>query len=277
MFNENQIVKVKGAALNLKHYRSLGYNIQNNEVIEVMAKHLTKGSKVKILAQCDRCGKQQEVIYSNYNKYIERSGEYCCNICNKKNKEQTMLRKYGVLHTLQSPEMMEKKNITMMQRYGCIAPLSNNNIKQKAINTCIERYGVPYVTQLPEIIAKRNQTLSQNELCRSSKPQNQLYNLLCKYFSCTMNKPCSQFFLDIEVISQGVKIDVEYDGWYWHKDKQRDVVRDMIVKKYGYKVLRIKSAYKIPIDIEIIDAIQELLNTDITYKEIILNDYKNTH
>ena len=49
-----------------------------------------------------------------------------------------------------------------------------------------------------------------------------------------MNKPCSQFFLDIEVISQGVKIDVEYDGWYWHKDKQRDVVRDMIVKKYGY-------------------------------------------
>lgn len=68
------------------------------------------------------------------------------------------------------------------------------------------------------------------------------------------------------------KIDVEYDGWYWHKDRvQQDRRRNNFLIGRGYKVLRIKSTFQLPTNEQIIDAVDYLINTHHNYKEIILD------
>ena len=71
-----------------------------------------------------------------------------------------------------------------------------------------------------------------------------------------------------------IKIDIEYDGWYWHQDKAKDDRRDSFLKAQGYKVLRIKSGNLLPNFQDLDKAIEILLKEDINYYEIILNDYK---
>ncbi len=80
------------------------------------------------------------------------------------------------------------------------------------------------------------------------------------------------FDLDIVVSIDNIDIDVEYDGWYWHSF-EKDNIRDKFVKSKGFKVLRIKSGKKIPDEKIIFDNINELLNKDILYNEIILEDW----
>lgn len=73
--------------------------------------------------------------------------------------------------------------------------------------------------------------------------------------------------MDIE----GIKIDVEYDGMFWHQDKQRDIRRNNFVQSQGYKVLRIKGAKKDPIPTfeQIDEQIDKLLN-GCKYAEIVM-------
>ena len=42
--------------------------------------------------------------------------------------------------------------------------------------------------------------------------------------------------MDIALFINQNKIDIEYDGWYWHQDKQKDIVRDNLIKRQGYKI-----------------------------------------
>ena len=77
------------------------------------------------------------------------------------------------------------------------------------------------------------------------------------------------------VIIDDIKIDVEYDGWYWHKDtKIKDTRRDNYVKSQGYKVLRIV-AYedRLPTVKELTESINVLLNDNRSFHRIELNKY----
>ena len=99
--------------------------------------------------------------------------------------------------------------------------------------------------------------------------------MLSEKYKCELNVPCGKFFLDIVVHINNINIDIEYDGWYWHKDsKDMDNFRNKIVNKNGYKILRIRSRAKIP-DIKIIEnAIEELSNTNKNIAIITLDDWK---
>jgi very-short-patch-repair endonuclease len=95
------------------------------------------------------------------------------------------------------------------------------------------------------------------------------------YGDCLINVPCSSFLLDCVINVNDSKIDIEYDGSYWHQDIRKDLIRDKIVQKNGYKVLRIKSKNKIPNQEQIQKAIQFLLQPESYFTQIILDDYKN--
>ena len=56
--------------------------------------------------------------------------------------------------------------------------------------------------------------------------------------------PCDKCSLDCVVCVEGFYIDVEYDGAYWHQDKQKDRRRDNFVKTQGYKIFRIRGDKK---------------------------------
>ena len=72
----------------------------------------------------------------------------------------------------------------------------------------------------------------------------------------------------------GIKVDIEYDGFHWHQDAEKDRRRDEVVKNNGYKVLRIKSGHKIPTIEQLQEAFEYLSKPDTTFTQIILSDWK---
>ena len=88
-----------------------------------------------------------------------------------------------------------------------------------------------------------------------------------------VNQPVSKLSWDCFIVIDGVKIDVEYDGWFWHKDKQRDFARDKALLKLGYKTLRIKGGHNIPTMEQLKEKIEILTHTERYFEQIFLDEY----
>lgn len=66
--------------------------------------------------------------------------------------------------------------------------------------------------------------------------------------------------LDLAVVSEGIKIDVECDGAAYHQDRRRDAIRDAHLRDAGWQVLRL-GGYQINRDLagcvdDVVDALQ---------------------
>ena len=81
--------------------------------------------------------------------------------------------------------------------------------------------------------------------------------------------------LDIFLCVENIKIDIEYDGWFWHQDLQQDIKRDKFLQSNGFKTLRIRSGHLIPTEQELFDTIDELIYTNHCFREIVLSDWKS--
>lgn len=76
-----------------------------------------------------------------------------------------------------------------------------------------------------------------------SKPQVELFQLIkIKYENARLEHPIKTknrtIWLDIALVKE--KINVEYDGTYWHELNGGDEMRDKILKEKGWKIIRIK-------------------------------------
>ena len=70
-----------------------------------------------------------------------------------------------------------------------------------------------------------------------SKPQIELYNKilkLCPY--AILNYPCLNYSIDIGI--PFLNIAIEYDGSYWHNDKEYDKKRDEQISNIGWNIFR---------------------------------------
>lgn len=202
----------------------------------------------------------------DYPRQIEESQEKA---------KQTCLKKYGVECFLLTDEIKEKAKQTCLEKYGTTFVLQTEEVKNKAKETCRKRYGCDYPIQNPEVRKRMQEALaSKKELIPCSSQQLKIYEMLLDEYKVELNYPLSQLNLDVAIFIEDIKIDLEYDGWYWHQDQQKDIKRDRVVQKMGYKVLRIKGDHSIPEKQEIIDKINWLLKDNNYYAEIILKDYE---
>jgi hypothetical protein len=88
-----------------------------------------------------------------------------------------------------------------------------------------------------------------------------------------LNFQVGKYSIDIAIQRNEQLIAIEYDAWYWHRDRQKsDTQRDRILNANGWRVLRIKSGKLIPNSSQIENAIAELLSGK-WYSEIILQDW----
>lgn len=190
---------------------------------------------------------------------------------------KTNLERFGFKTPLQSKEIQKKKIETTIIRYGVEYPSQNNEVKKKTEQTNIERYGVRKPLQNKDILAKQRATFYKNGTCKTSAQQIEIYNLLKeKGYNVELNYPVSSVTLDVALFIDNIKIDIEYDGWFWHQNnQQKDRKRDEFLKTQGWKILRIKGRRTIPLFAEIENIIDKLANTNKMYSQIIMDEWKN--
>ena len=258
-------------------YRSLGYNIpevwdkkhhgyvtpQGTKII-VAIEYLAKGSHEEVEVKCDYCGK---ITVKSYKEYLRRHDKElgdCCHKCEGVKYKRTIKEKYGVNHPFELEEVRQKIKKTNQEKYGCDWQQQNLRVQEKSKATMKEKYGVEHALQVKEFATKACKTKYQNKTGSTSKPQRALSKILEQlYGACELEYPCGRKSLDCVIEINGQRIDIEYDGWYFHQDKQKDDARDEFVLKQGYKILRIKGNKRdeLPTVTQIEEKIQSLLQS----------------
>lgn len=295
MLVENQKIKTKIGGKTIKHYKSLGYDIKIFEEIIIPVEHLPITSHEKVKVKCDRCDKTFDREYRIYlDLHKRRNGDFCWDCANEVIQPQVIYERYGVKNPGQSEAVKEKMKKTCLERYG--VPYSGQipEVKINRKKTILKKYGVEYGFLLPEAREKCKKVTNEKwgadypflsdkfwayfcekQYTKGSNQQLELFNKLnSNGYNPKNNVLVGRCILDIVVELNSIKIDIEYDGWYWHQDQQKDRRRDEFLKLKGYRILRIKGGHKLPDDAEFFDAINDLAHGEYRYKEIVLSDWK---
>lgn len=281
----------------IKEYRAL-LKERNNHPLDCCAECSSKKAKI---SNMQKYGVTNVMYVEEYrdnlkNTMLEKYGvENISSLPENKEKVKATIReKYAVDSYTQTQECKDKKKITNLKKYGVDNYFKSDIFKNNLKDFNLEEYGVAHFSQtevfknktkntwenktkeeICKIKQKANATMSLNGTCKTSTQQRYIYDLLKETFDVALNYPEGNFSFDIMLKSKDVKIDIEYDGWYWHKDRgQQDFIRDCINKRKGYKILRIKSKEFLPDKNELLSCIDELLNTDICFKELKMSDWK---
>lgn len=270
---QSEEIKKKAKKTTSKHF-GCEYSFQNKEI----------NQKAKLSFQ-EKYGQKGVLNVNVFKEKIRQTNleKYGCeNVFSNKDIQKkiknTMLEKYGVENVSEVKEIKEKRKETLLKRYGVDHPMKVEEFKEKAKSTFIDHYGVDSPLKSDVIREKIMKTVTKNGTVSTSSQQLELFNI-CKdifpNFIVTLNKPVSLLCLDIEIITEkGIKIDLEYDGSYWHKDYQKDRKRDEVLKTFGYKIIRVKSKRKLPTINQIKEAVNYVLEDEKhTYSQIVLSDY----
>lgn len=75
-----------------------------------------------------------------------------------KKKEQTMIEKYGVAYSIQNPESNQKRIKTVIEKYGVDSASKSDVIKKKVAETNLRRYGSKTPSGNAKVRAKMHQT-----------------------------------------------------------------------------------------------------------------------
>lgn len=290
MVDKSQKVIAKWNSNNRKHFESIGYKFTHqNDELEVSIDELPRGSHVKICVICDYCGKE---MYKPYRDYLSQKnsgeGEDCCYECAKFKRGKTNQKRYGGNSPSCDKNVVEKQRNTFLEKYGVTSPAKNKEVQSKIKNTCLERYGTDIAAKAdmiknkamktceeryggkssqcsPDVRRKTMNTRMNNGNIPVSKQELAMIELLKEIYgeeNCISQYILDRIAFDCLIIVNGVKIDVEYDGKYWHKDEHKDIRRDYFTISKGYKVLRFRGNYAIPTREQIINSVNYLVNSE---------------
>lgn len=302
MLLENNLVEMVWHPSNKARYIERGYlySFIGDKFWAKAIDVLECSSGAKIPVQCDYCGEIYYPTARNYYKAHNRDNIDCCVSCKGIKIKATVNEKYGVDNVIQVPSIRAKYEATCMKRFGTPSPLQNQNIFSKTQETLNQHYdivnGIEELRKVPEIadkIAETNmekyggispfsskeirmkikQQFYHNGTCATSQKQIDLGQMLQEeYGNCELNYPCDEVSLDCMVVINNVDFDIEYDGWYWHKNREeQDKRRNYFVIKQGYKVVRFLALVdRLPTKEEMLYCINHILTTNKNFIQIEL-------
>ena len=250
-------------------------------------------SSAKVEDECDNCKTKNIMAYSRYKILTEKDGKYFCKKCNyiktqetwlkkygnisyrrtdecKEKIRKTNLEKYGVKYSSQAEQVKEKRKQTNLEKYGVECSFQNEDIKRKYRENCLRKYGVEYTLQLPEIREKITNTLYKNSSQKASTQQRYLHQLYggklnypIKYFSADICFPDEK--LIIEYDGGGHLLNVETGRETLKEHEQKEIIRNNILKRAGYKQIHIiSSTDRLPSDkilLQMLSNAKEYFNT----------------
>ena len=247
-------VEVNLHSSNVKYYEDLGYPIPRRKdkkgrfvfprgsTIIVKIKDLQLKSNVDIDVKCDYCGNEFKRRYADHTYIHIKNNNVDTDAC-----EECANLKFKEVYFL---------------KYGVDNPFSQEEIKQKIVNTINEKYGVNNIMDLKEYRLKIANTLSKNNTVSTSKQQIYLHKLIGGELNYVNNTP----ILDIAFPNE--MIYVEYDGGghdlkvklgiMSNKEfKKREIKRYYFLNKKGWKGIRIISSKDLlPFDKKILEMIK---------------------
>lgn len=151
--------------------------------------------------------------------------------------------KYGVMSVGAYPEFQERAKNIIEKCYGNRYAMQTKQGQTNFKRTMKERYGYENPSYCPELVEKAKQSMYKNGNVPTSKPERAMVEMLKELYgeqNCIPSFPVDNVNLDCLLIINGIKIDVEYDGIYWHKDKKDyDRKRNHWLISKGYRVIRI--------------------------------------
>lgn len=179
---------------NIEKYLNLGYkfetfvnkegkiSVKRNTRIEVKVRDLSVKCRTSIKYRCDYCNKTVEVHYCDYMRHYQdgvKNDKDCCRDCLpiktkekleekygegvtspysiasvREKRDKTVMDRYGVSNVFKLDDVKEKTKETIFERYGAEYYTQTEEYKEKAKNTCIEKYGVDNVSKNKDIIEK---------------------------------------------------------------------------------------------------------------------------
>lgn len=142
-------ILIKSGTRSTKRYLDLGYKPNEDGYFEVNPLDLPPCSQQKVEVQCDTpgCNTVKTITYHAYHMCIEKHGFYKCRLCGNEDAKKTMLKRYGVEHPAQSPEILQKIQNTNKERYGYNFVAQVPEFQEKAKQTNNKKYGVDNVLQ----------------------------------------------------------------------------------------------------------------------------------
>ena len=158
-------VNIRASGKSYVEYKLIGYECKYNDFVEIKVCDILKNSSIKILAKCDICGFENNIMYKSYNKNFIRGGFYSCQDCSPIKRKKTCLELFGVDNYIKSDEHIQnqkikciekygvdsffktsdfkiKRRLSMIESYGTDHPMKSDFIKEKTKNTCLRKYGV---------------------------------------------------------------------------------------------------------------------------------------
>ena len=235
----------------IQYYIDKGYDAKWHVSMLVNVEDLSEDSHIDIEASCDYCGRvTSNISYRRYCKTIKKFGKYACTECSSIHKKKGCMQKYGCENPTQDPEIRAKQVETLMEHYGVDSPLKNKDILQKAIQTLRCNFGVDVPTQSTKIKEKSANSYYKYSSQKCSKQQLYLFNLYNTDNNANLNFPISCYNADICFTEE--KLVCEYDGgghdlpirlgsMTQEEFNRREIIRRYVLKKDGYRTMRIMS------------------------------------
>lgn len=191
----------------------------------------------------------KEVLKKLQNTCVEKYGSHC-SFMNQEVREtfkKNMMDKYGVEHPLQLDSVKDKYKNTIRDKYGVDNISCSNEIKEKKRQLSLERYGTEYTLQSKEVRERIAKTWFNNNSQKTSQQQEYLNSL----YNGILNYPISSLSADIFLQDDG--IDIEYDGGghdlqvklgsiTQEEFNHKEMIRNYVIKREGYKQIRIISS-----------------------------------
>ena len=242
MFDENQLVKIKWHSHNKQYFIKMGLTFTKiGDEIEIPAKMLSKESHARVKCTCDYCGKEYYTDYNVCRRSLLR-GKLACEACKQKKREDSFTGKYGVGSPGASDVCRQRAQDTMIDKYGERFALRTKEGQESFKKSMLEKYDCDNPMKSRELMYKARISTYENGTNPSSRPEREVIKMLEELYgkdNCVPGYPVDRTNLDCLLTVDDIKIDVEYDGKYWHQDKLHDQKRNHWLIANGYKVIRI--------------------------------------
>lgn len=276
-----------------------------HKIITMSMTNYSRSTKDRNSVACDKCKtiKTRERLQERYginapfqhSEFLEKA-------------KNTNIGRYGHENPMQNESIREKQVNTLIDKYSVDSPAKlpqhaeamklydKESAKKNYVEICLSKYGVDNVAKLSEVISKAKATCIEryggesSQCCEevrakslatmldggdisTSRPEREMVKMLKDMYgeeSCFPQYPLSHIAMDCLLVIDDVKIDIEYDGSYWHEmRKEQDKRRDYYCMNRGYKVLRFKGCENPPTKEQIRNSVDYLVNSQ--HNKLVVN------